>query len=335
MLDAARVDPPKGASLTPMATVIAQRVALRVLRLAIVIWAASAIIFAAIFIVGDPAKQVLPVGSSPEALAEYRQATGLDRPLVEQYLDFAGNAIQGDFGQSLRLNQPATTIVLDRLPVTAALVVMSIVLASIVGIPLGIIAAVRPGSWSDNLFNVMSYVLTSIPQFWLGLMLILLIAVPSDSIATSGFAWDPAHLALPVITLAALPMGRIAQVTRALMISEANQQYVTTARAKGLSERTVAVHHQLRNAGIPLVTLIFYDMARMFVGDALLVEVVFGLPGVGGIAVVALQTGDIFVAEAAVMLAAVVVAVLNVIADITTYFMDPRARAAVAGARQA
>jgi peptide/nickel transport system permease protein len=306
----------------------------RLLRLLLVVWVASVIVFAAIFVVGDPARLVLPVGSSQDAIESFRREAGLDQPLIEQYIAFLSGALQGDFGNSLILGEPALNAVVARLPVTATIVACGMVIGLIVGVVLGVLAASRPGSSVDNLVNLGSYVLTSAPQFWIGLMLILLVAVPSMSIATSGFDWDLGHLLLPVITLAVLPTGRVAQVTRALMVAERTQQYVTTARAKGVGEGNIALRHQFRNVAIPLATLVFYDGARMFVGDALVVEVVFGLGGVGGLTATALLSGDIYVAQAAVMLAALVVALLNLVADVVVYFIDPLARDVVRDGRR-
>lgn len=298
----------------------------RSFQLVLVVWITSTIVFLALYVLGDPVKQLLPAGSSEAAIDSVRAQLGLDRPLIAQYADFIGNILQGDFGRSLRLDEPAMGVVIDRLPVTATIVVSAMVIAAIVGVPVGIVASLRPGSVLDNVLNTVSYAVTSIAPFWLGMMLILLVAVNVDWLATSGFEWDLGHLLLPILTLAVLPAGRIAQVTRSLMIVEGTKQYVTTARAKGVSEVKIAGFHQFRNCAPAVATMIFYDFARIFVGDALIVEVVFGIQGVGGLASTAFAQRDIYVAQAAVIMAAVIVAVSNLVADIVLQRMDPRAR---------
>lgn len=317
---------PRRRRASPETAALLAGVGRRLLMFLIVVWVATAIVFVAIYVVGDPVTQILPVGSSQRSIDALRHQLGLDRSLLSQYLTYMGNMLQGDFGTSLRLEQPALDVVVSRIPVTLALVVTAMVLGSAVGIAVGVTASLRPGRWLDNLLNTVSYVFTSVAPFWLGMMLILLVATHVRSLATSGFAWDPAHMILPVITLAVLPAGRIAQVTRALMIAEGRKQYVTTARAKGVPEKWIAARHQFRNAAPALVTMIFYDFARIFVGDALVVEVVFGINGVGGIASGAFAEGDIYVAQAGVVLAAIVVALCNVSADLALRRMDPRAR---------
>ena len=312
--------------ISPAAAAALTGAARRLLQLVLVVWVATTIVFIAIYVVSDPVAQLLPVGTSQASLDAMRHQLGLDRPVIVQYLSFLGDLLQGDFGYSLRLGEPALQVVLERVPVTAALVVTSTLLGSVVGITMGVIASLKPGSWIDNLLNTTSYTFTSIAPFWLGMMLILLVAVNIDWLATSGFEYDPAHMILPVITLAVLPAGRIAQVARSLMIAEARKQYVTTARAKGVSEAGIAARHQFRNTAPALVTMIFYDFARLFVGDALVVEVVFGISGVGGLASTAFSTGDIYVAQTAVIVAAVIVALSNLAADLALRRMDPRAR---------
>lgn len=298
----------------------------RLVLFVVVLLATSMIVFVAIYVVGDPVRQILPLGTTQTSIDTLREQLGLNDPLLIQYGHFLNDVVHGDFGRSLSLDEPALQVVIDRIPITAALVFLAMLVAVVVGTALGIIASLRPGRMVDNVVNTLSYAFTSIAPFWLGLMLILIVAVHFGSFATFGFAWDPAHLVLPVLTLSVLPLGRFAQVARLLMIAESHKQYVMTARAKGLSELQIALRHQLRNAGLPLVTMIFYDFARLFVGDALLVEVVFGLNGVGGLASTAFIRGDIYLAQAAVMVAAGIVAVSNLAADLVLMRMDPRAR---------
>jgi peptide/nickel transport system permease protein len=298
----------------------------RLALIIVVLWAASVIVFIAFYAITDPVTMVVPIGTSQATINEYRHTLGLDQPLVVQYWRFLSGILHGDFGQSLWLGGSALQQVLIRIPVTVALVAPSVVLGALLGAGLGTAAAVKPGSWLDNLITTGSYLGISMPPFWVGLMLLLLVAGRVDWVATYGFQLDAAHLILPVATLMLLPAGHVAQVTRSLIISESHQQYVTTARAKGLSELQVAIKHKLRNAAPAVVTLIFYDFARMFVGDALIVEVVFGWQGVGGLSAQALERGDIYLGQAAVMLACIVVACSNLVADLLHERLDPRAR---------
>jgi peptide/nickel transport system permease protein len=298
----------------------------RALQFVFILWITSLIVFAAIYVIGDPVTQLLPVGTSQQTIDRVRHELGFDRSLIVQYGTWLGNLLQGDLGNSLRLGQPALEVVLERLPVTIALVVGATAIGGAVGVTLGVAAAFRPGRLLDNAVNALSYLVTSIAPFWLGLMLILLVAVRFDGLATSGFAWDPGHLVLPILTLALMPTGRTAQLTRSLMIAESQKQYVMTARAKGASEVRVALRHQLRNVLPPVLTVVLYDGARLFVGDALVVEVVFGLNGVGGLASVSFTNGDIYLAQAAVMLAATVVTLMSIVSDAMLARLDPRAR---------
>ena len=296
----------------------------RLVQFVVVMWASSLIVFIAIYAIGDPVKLILPLGSPPAEIQHFRHQLGLDQPLGVQYLDFLWRIVHGDLGQSLWLGQPALQAVLERVPVTGTLVVSAVILGTVVGVTLGVVASYRPGGWIDNFINALSYILISVAPFWLALMVILLFGVRLGWFSTEGFAWDADHLVLPILTLAVVPTGHVAQVTRSLMIAESRKQYLTTARAKGLSEPEIAIRHQLRNVSLPIITLIFYDFARLFVGDALVVEVVFSIQGVGGLAAGALERGDIFLAQAAVIVASVIVALATVTADLICMRLDPR-----------
>jgi peptide/nickel transport system permease protein len=287
-------------------------------------WAASLIVFVAIYAIGDPVRLILPIGTPQVDINHFRHQLGLDQPLPVQYINFLSRVVHGDLGQSLWLGQPAFQSVLERIPVTGTLVVSAIAIGTIMGVTLGVLASLRPGGWVDNSVNTLAYAFVSIAPFWLALMAILFFGVKLGWFATVGFQWDAYHLVLPILTLAIVPTGHVAQVTRSLMIAETGKQYLTTARAKGLSEVQIAIRHQLRNISLPIITLIFYDFARLFVGDALIVEVVFSIQGVGGLAAGALERGDIFLAQAAVIVAAVIVALATVTADLICMQMDPR-----------
>jgi peptide/nickel transport system permease protein len=205
------------------------------------------------------------------------------------------------------------------------LVVTSVVFAIVVAIPLGVIAARRPGGWVDRVTVVLSLVALSVPQFWLGLLLILLFAV-TLGVLPSGGAGSAAHLVLPAVTLAIPTLTRLVMVTRSQMIDELNAQYVRTLEAKGLSTWRVVAVHALRNAGVPVLTLATWEFIRMFSGYTVVVETVFAWPGLGRLALQAIQRQDLVLVQAVVLTIAVIVVVFNLLVDFAYKAIDPRIR---------
>lgn len=273
--------------------------------------------------VGDPAKTMLPLSASPEERAAFRHELGLDRPITEQFADYISDLASGDFGTSVWQRRPAIDAVLDALPNTLQLVLLAIAIAVLLGVPLGVLAALRPGGALDRTAVVLSLAGLSIPQFWLGLLLIIAFSVTLNMLPTAGMG-TPAHLVLPTLTLAFPALGRIAMIVRSSMIDELNQQYVKTAKAKGMPRARVVGLHALRNASIPALTLTGWELIRALAGYSVVVETVFAWPGVGFLADQALNNQDLILLQAIVFVVAVMVVVINVVIDVLYRAVDPR-----------
>jgi peptide/nickel transport system permease protein len=244
--------------------------------------------------------------------------------LLDQFVAFSTSALRGDFGMSLWQNQPALELVLERLPATFQLVAVAAVLSWVIAIPLGISAAIRPGSWQDRVSTTVSLLGVSAPNFWVALVLVIVFAGALRWVPTSGYG-RPEHILLPALTLALLAGGRLTQIVRASMIEELAKPYVTTARSKGLPGRRV-IWHPLRNAAGPIIALAAWDLTFMLVGYTVPVEVVFAWPGVGQLAADAIQDRDLPIIQAVVLVMSLIVVVVNVLADFAQASADPRVR---------
>ena len=291
----------------------------------IVIVGVTVAVFVVTRLISDPVNVMLPLEASVEERAAFAAKLGLDRPIWAQFVDYLGQLARLDLGTSLWQNRPALTIVMEHLPITLLLVVTSVVFAIVVAIPLGVVAARRPGGWVDRVTVVLSLVALSVPQFWLGLLLILLFAV-TLGVLPSGGAGSAAHLVLPALTLAIPTLTRLVMVTRSQMIDELNAQYVRTLEAKGLSTWRVVAVHALRNAGVPVLTLATWEFIRMFSGYTVVVETVFAWPGLGRLALQAIQRQDLVLVQAVVLTIAVIVVVFNLLVDFAYKAIDPRIR---------
>lgn len=284
------------------------------------------LLFFAINILGDPVQLLLSEDASQAAIDAAREKYGLDRPLYVRFGDFYWNLLRFDFGKSIRHRIDAREMVFDRLPNTAVLALIAWTLGSL-GIPLGILAARRPRGVVDRLVNVFSFAVISVPEFWLALMLILLVSVQLELLPTSGFnGLGPAgwkFMVLPAIALCPRVMGRNAQITRATMIEEIGRQYVATARAKGLSETAVLYTHVFKNAAISIVTLMGDELAG-FMNGSTIVEVIFGWPGIGLLLIRAIEARDLPVVTAAVFIIALMVMMVNLAVDLIYSWLDPR-----------
>jgi peptide/nickel transport system permease protein len=302
-----------------------QFIARRLLYSVAVIVGVSIFVFAITHMLGDPARMMLPLESTEAEVEAFRDAMGFNDPLLTQFWTFAKNAAVGNFGDSIWQREPAMQLVLERLPKTLQLVAVATILSLVVAIPLGVLAALRPRSLLDRSCTVTSLVGVSLPDFWLGLILILIFAVQLGIFKTSGYGgWQ--FWVLPAVTLAARSIGQITLITRSAMIDELCQPYMSTARAKGLAERRVVVSHALRNATIPILTLSAWQIARMVSGLTVAVETVFAWPGVGLLAIQAIQRRDLPLIQADVFVVALVVVLLNLVLDILYGFFDPRIR---------
>lgn len=289
----------------------------------VVILGVTVLVFVVTRLVGDPVKFMLPLEATAEQRAEFEKQLGLDRPIGVQFIDFLDGLTRLDFGDSLWQRRPAMQIVFEKLPLTLELAVLGIGLAFLLSIPLGIIAALRPGGASDRSTVFLSLLGLSVPQFWLGLLLIVVFAVQLGWLPTSGID-TPVHLIMPTITMALPALARLVMIVRSSMIDELNQQYVKTCFAKGLAFYRVVGVHALRNASLPVVTLCGWELIRAIAGYSVVVETVFAWPGLGLTAIQAIERDDLILLQAIVFTVAILVVLINILLDITYKAIDPR-----------
>jgi len=289
-----------------------------------------ALLFFMIHILGDPVALQLPADVPEEQLQALREKLGYNRPLYTQFFEFYGDLLKFDFGNSLRFSVPAMSLVWDRLPNTVYLAV-AVWAIGMLGIPIGVLAAQRPRSIFDRVVNILTFGAISIPGFWLALMLILLFAVELRMLPTSGFngfPWDHGYdsikfLILPTIALSPNVVARNAQITRATMLDEMGKQYVATARAKGLAERTVLYGHVMKNAAIAIVTVMGDELA-LYMNGSTVVEVIFGWPGLGLLIINAINSRDLPVVTASIFIIVLIVMTINLLVDLVYTYLDPR-----------
>ena len=280
--------------------------------------------FAALRLSGDPAATMLPGDASVEELVALRHQLGLDRSLWLQYVQFLGGALTGDFGTSFRHQQPALPLVLERLPATLELAGAALALAVALALPLGILAAVYRGRLLDVLAMAFAVVGQATPYFWMGIMLILVVSVELGWLPTSGRG-GVERLILPAVTLGTHFAASLARLTRTSMLEVLGQQFVTTARAKGLSEWSVVLGHALKNAAVPVVTLIGLQFGTLL-GGAVVTETIFAWPGVGRLAVQSVFVRDYPVVQAGVFVLALTFVAINLLVDLLYGVLDPRIR---------
>ena len=289
----------------------------------IVIFGVTIIVFVVTRMVGDPVSVMLPLEATVEQRAAFEKQLGLDRPIPIQFIDFLKDIARLDFGDSLWQHRPAMEIVFEKLPLTIGLVFIGIGLAFVLSIPLGIIAALRPGGITDRFTVFVSLIGLSIPQFWLGLLLIVVFAVQLGWLPTSGTA-TAAHIILPAITFALPALARMVMMVRSAMIDELNQQYVKTGYAKGIPFVRVVGIHAMRNAALPVVTLSGWELIRGLAGYSVVVETVFAWPGLGLTAIQAIERDDLILLQAIVFTVAIIVVLINILMDVAYTIIDPR-----------
>jgi peptide/nickel transport system permease protein len=284
----------------------------------------SLAVFLVVHLSGDPTALYMGPEGTKEDYEILRAALGFDRPLPEQYGHFLVRALQGDFGRSLRHRQPTLPLVLQRFPATATLAVAALALATLLALPLGVLAAVRRGSIVDSGAMALALAGQCMPTFWLGILLILAFAV--------NLRWVPVYggegmltLILPATTLGVWAMARTARITRSSMLEVLNQDFLRTARAKGIGETSVILRHALRNGAIPIVTALGLELGNLL-GGAVITEAVFAYPGVGRLAVEAVVNKDVPLIQAVVFTVAAVLLLLNVFIDLVYTALDPRVR---------
>ena len=305
----------------------------RAAALAATLFFVSILVFVVIRVLpGDPALIIRGPEASPEAAARLREAMGLNRPLPVQYAEWIGRALWGDLGRSIQYDVPVGALILSRLPVTVPLTLMAAFLMALAAIPLGIFAATRHRRWGDYLTMILSQLGIAVPSFWAGLLLILLFSVRLGWVQAGGFdGWGqgvwPAlrSLLLPAIALGLFQFAVLARTTRSAILEVLREEYVKTARAKGLGEPAVLVKHTFRNAMIPVVTVVGIQLGQLLAGSIIL-ETVFYLPGLGRLALGAINARDLPVVQGVVLFVASTIVVINVLVDILYGFLDPRIR---------
>jgi len=311
----------------------------RILILVATLFLVSGVIFLVLRVIpGDPAQIILGIQATPETLQALRHKLGLDLPLIVQYGNWLGGLLRGDFGQSIQYDVPIASLILSRMQVTVPLAVLSIFFAVLFSIPLGVYAATRRNQVGDYGVMLFSQIGLAIPQFWAGILLILFFAVHLQWFAAGGFKpWGESPLlALKSLLLPALSLGLIraavlARLTRSCMLETLGEDYIRTARAKGLAERVVVYKHGFRNALIPVITILGLQMGELLAG-AIVIENVFHLPGLGRLVFLAIGQRDLPVVQGVGLLIAFIIVVVNFLVDISYGVVDPRIRAGEEGA---
>jgi len=299
-------------------------VAKRLLQTIPTLFIVTFIVFFLMNVVGDPARLLLPEDASEEAVAALRETLELDRPILYRYGKYLAGLAHGDTGTSFRYNEPASRLVLERLPVTLKLAGASLTLGVLMAVPLGVISAVRRNTWIDLLATGAAVIGRSMPNFWLGIMLILLLAVRWKLLPVSGAAsWK--HFILPTVTIGTGLAASLTRLMRSSMLEVIGQDYIRTARAKGLAERVVIFKHALRNALIPVLTVLGLQVAILIDG-AFITEQVFAIPGMGQLGVRSLQTLDFAVVQTVVLLGTIVTVASSLVIDLLYTVIDPRIR---------
>ncbi len=307
----------------------------RILSLIVTLLVVSLLIFTVMNLLpGDPAAIMLGTSATPETLAALRSQMGLDEPLILRYLAWLAGVLQGDLGQSYTYGVPVTGLIVERLAVTLPLALMAVVLSVAIAVPLGVAAARRHNGVFDHFASAFSYISIAVPAFWVGLLLIIAFSTKLGWMPAGGFpGWNAglwtgiAALLMPAVALALPQAGVLTRVARSAVLEVMNEDFVRTARAKGLSDAAAVWRHALPNALIPVVTMIGLQFTFLIAG-AVLVENVFNLPGLGRLALQALSQRDIIVMQDVVLFFSALVIVMNFLVDLAYLVIDPRLRAA-------
>lgn len=308
--------PPKAATV--------RRIAVRVGALFASLLIALSMAFLLGRLSGDPTTTILGPMAPPEQREALRQELGLDRPLIVQYLDYLKSVFTGDLGTSLQFYQPNTQLIMDRLPFTLQLVGAGMALAVLVGVPLGVLAATREGTWWDRAASTVALLGQSVPVFWFGMMLVALFAVKLGWLP-AGQSGTVRHLVLPALTMSVYPMAHIARLTRASMSDALAEPYIDSAHARGITPRRVVWRHAFKNAMMPILTIVVLQTGILLSG-AVAVEYVYSWPGLGQLALQTIQFRDFPLVQAIVIFGAITFVVLNLLVDVLHSIVDPRVR---------
>lgn len=296
------------------------------------LWLATLLVFGALLLIpGNPAQAILGIDATPADLEALEARLGLDKPPIERYFAWLGGVLQGDLGQSIRYETSITGLIQDRLSLTLPIVVASLLLATLISVPLGILAARRAGSWVDLGVSVGALVGIVLPSFWVGLMFIYIFIVWLKLPLPTNFpigGWENpsqalASLVLPVLTVGLASASLLVRLVRGSVLEVLNQDYVRTARAKGLAERVVVYKHALRNAALPVVTVLGLEFAQLLIATVV-VETVFGIPGLGSLSLLAISARDYPLVQGVVLTVAAFIVALNLIVDLLYAALDPR-----------
>lgn len=296
----------------------------RTMQTIMVVFLALTAVFFLIRLSGDPTALFLPPDAPKDQLEEFREKLGFDRPIFVQYGEFIGNALQGDFGESLRSREDALGMVLDRVPATFQLAFSALALSLIIAIPIGIISAHKRNTIFDNFGVAFTVLGQAVPSFWLGLILIYVFAA-TFNLLPSGGGGSVIHMILPTITTAAWSVARFARFTRSTMLDVLQKDYIRTAKASGVPVRRVLSRYALKNSLIPIITLVGLDLG-VLLGGAVITETVFAWPGLGRLLMQSLLNRDFPVVLAGVFLIALIYSIINFIADILYAYVNPQIR---------
>jgi ABC-type dipeptide/oligopeptide/nickel transport system permease component len=297
----------------------------RLIQSVVVVWGVSVLVFFLLRLApGDPVTLLLVESATPEQIAEAKAKWGLDQPIPVQYAVFLGRALRGDLGDSLFFQEPAIEVLVERMPATLQLSAAALLFSLGVAIPIGMLSALKRDTFWDYLGTGLAMLGQAIPPYWLGIMLILVFSVALGWFPTSGRG-TLGHLVLPAITLGSVLMALVTRLVRSGMLDVLSEDYVRTARAKGLRERVVIMRHALRNILIPLVTVVGLQLGALF-GGAVITESIFAWPGVGRLALQSINARDYPMVQAAVLVISVVYVFLNLAVDLLYVYLDPRIR---------
>lgn len=305
----------------------------RLLQTVVVLFVVSFIAFLLLHLIpGDPVVTMLGQEASQEQVDALRKELGLNRPFIVQYVNWLANVVRGDFGKSIIYRENVTDLILSRLPITFHLGLIALVLSTCVSIPAGVISAVRRGGLLDSFISVSANLGMAVPLFWLGILGVYFFSLKLDWLPVQGYTspfsdfWmNTKQIIMPSICLAVVPLASLTRQTRSSMLEVVRQDYIRTARSKGLKERTIITGHALKNAIIPVITLLGIQL-RNLVGGSVLVETVFNIPGIGRLMVRAVFDKDFLIVQGCIVMIALVVALANLLVDISYGYVDPRIR---------
>jgi len=298
----------------------------------VTLWLATLLVFAALLLIpGNPAQAILGIDATPADLEALEARLGLDKPPLERYLSWLGGVLRGDLGQSIRYERPISELIVARLGITLPIVVASLLLATLIAVPLGILAARRAGSPIDLGVSVASLVGIVLPSFWVGLMFIYIFIVWLKLPLPTSFpigGWENPQralsaLVLPVLTVALASASFLVRLVRGSVLEVLSQDFIRTARAKGLTERVVLYKHALRNAALPVVTVLGLEFASLLIATVV-VETVFGIPGLGSLSLTAISARDYPLVQAVVLVIAAFIVLMNLLVDLLYGLLDPR-----------